>query len=78
MDLHDGDLVAIDGSQFKDVNSKAQNYTRDKLRQKLGEIDTIIERYLSKLDRADEVFEQTSTVVPKARVKRPLRKLNDL
>lgn len=34
MDLLDGDVVAIDGSRFKAVNSKAKNYTRGKLRQK--------------------------------------------
>lgn len=42
MDLLDGDEVAIDGSRFKAVNSKAKNYTRGKLRQKLGEIDKAV------------------------------------
>ena len=28
MGLHDGDVVAIDGSRFKAVNAKAKNYTR--------------------------------------------------
>ena len=42
MDLLDSDVVAIDGSRFKAVNSKAKNYTRGKLRQKLGEIDKAI------------------------------------
>jgi transposase len=64
MNLLDGDVVAIDGSQFKAVNAKAKNYTRGKLRQKLGEVDKAIERYLGELDRADEVFEQTGTVLP--------------
>lgn len=35
MNLLDGDVVAIDGSRFKALNSKAKNYTRGKLRQKL-------------------------------------------
>jgi transposase len=78
MDLLDGDVVAIDGSRFKAVNSKAKNYTRGKLRQKLGEIDKAIERYLGELDRADEVFEQTGTVLPEARMERTLRKLEHL
>ena len=79
-DIHllDGDLVAIDGSRFKAVNAKAKNYTRGKLRQKLGEIDKAIERYLGELDRADEVFEQTGTVLPEARMERTLRKLQHL
>jgi hypothetical protein len=78
MDLLDGDVVAVDGSRFKAVNSKAKNYTRGKLRQKLGEIDKAIERYLGELDCADEVFEQTGTVLPEARMERSLRKLNHL
>ncbi|MEP2424712.1 MAG: IS5/IS1182 family transposase, partial [Tateyamaria sp.] len=49
-----------------------------KLRQKLGEIDKAIERYLGELDRADEVFEQTGTVLPEARMERTLRKLEHL
>ncbi|MEP1933967.1 MAG: hypothetical protein ABJI96_00445 [Paracoccaceae bacterium] len=64
MDLLDSDVVAIDGSRFKALNAKAKNYTRGKLRQKLGEIDKAIERYLGELDRADAVFEQTGTVLP--------------
>ncbi|WP_299855410.1 IS1182 family transposase [uncultured Roseobacter sp.] len=78
INLLDGNLVAIDGSRFKAVNAKAKNYTRGKLRQKLGEIDKAIERYLGELDRADEVFAQTGTVLPEARMERTLRKLEHL
>ena len=78
MSLLDGDVVAIDGSRFKALNAKAKNYTRGKLRQKLGEIDKAITRYLGELDRADEVFEQTGTALPEARMERTLRKLEHL
>ncbi len=78
INLLDGNLVAIDGSRFKAVNAKAKNYTRGKLRQKLSEIDKAIERYLGELDRADEVFEKTGTVLPEARMERTLRKLEHL
>ena len=78
MDLLDGTVVAIDGSRFKAENAKAKNYTHGKLRQKLGEIDTAIQRYLSELDRADEVFEKTGTVLPQARMERTRRKLERL
>jgi hypothetical protein len=78
MDLLDGDVVAIDGNRFTAVNSKAENYTRGKLCQKLGEIDEAIERYHGELDRADEVFEQTSMVLPEACMERTLRKLAHL
>ena len=55
IDLLDTSLVAIDGSKFKAVNAKTKSYTREKLRRRLGEIDTAIDRYMGELDRADEV-----------------------
>lgn len=51
---------------------------RSKLCQKLSEISKAIKRYLGELDRADEVFEQTGTVLPDARMERTLRKLEHL
>ena len=78
MDLLDGDVVAIDGSRFKALNAKARNYTRGKLRHKLGEIDKAIERYLGELDRTDAVFEQSGTVLPGARMECTFRKLEHL
>src|SRR6187397_515758 len=56
IDLLDADIVAIDGSKFKAVNAKARNYTREKLRRRLCEIDEAITRCLAELDRADEVL----------------------
>ncbi len=75
IDLLDADIVAIDGSKFKAVNAKARNYTREKLRRRLGEIDEAIARYLTELDRADEVLAKTGMVMPEARVARALKKL---
>jgi transposase len=59
-DIHllDSEIVAIDGGRFKAVNAKAKNFTREKLRRKLGEIDAAIERYLGELDRADALTAQ--------------------
>ena len=78
INLLDGGVVAIDGSRFKAVNAKSKNHTRGKLRQKLGEINTPIQRYLSELDRADEVLEKTGTALPEARIERTSRKLAHL
>ncbi|MBN9277118.1 MAG: transposase, partial [Hyphomicrobium sp.] len=60
---------------FKAVNAKARNYTREKLRRRLGEIDEAITRYLAELDRADEVLSQTGMTMPKARIARTIKKL---
>jgi len=76
--LLDNGLVAIDGSRFKAVNAKAKNFTREKLRRKLGEIDAAIQRYLAELDRADEVLEKTGSSLPEARIERVSRKLAHL
>lgn len=76
--LLDSDVVAIDGSRFKAVNSKANSYTRGKLKQKLGEIDKAIERYLMELDRADEALAKTGSTVPTSQIVRASRKLAHL
>lgn len=76
--LLDSDVIAIDGSRFKAVNSKAKSYTRGKLKQKLGEIDKAIERYLMELDRADEALAKTGSTVPTSQIVRASRKLAHL
>jgi hypothetical protein len=75
IDLLDAKIVAIDGSKFKAVNAKARNYTREKLRRRLGEIDEAIARYLAELDRADEVLSKTGMTMPEARIARTVKKL---
>src|SRR5262245_22156198 len=75
INLLDAEIVAIDGSKFKAVNAKARNYTREKLRRRLGEIDEAITRYLTELDRADEVLVKTGMVMPEARMVRAIKKL---
>jgi len=78
INLLDGDTVAIDGSKFKAVNAKAKSFTREKLRRRLGEIDTAIARYLAELDRADEVLKKTGVALPEARLARAMKKLAHL
>ena len=46
-------LVAIDGSKFKAVNSRDKNFTRAKMRRRLKDVESAIERYLARLDQAD-------------------------
>ena len=75
IDLLDAEIVAIDGSKFKAVNAKARNYTREKLRRRLGEIDEAIARYLTELDRADDVLSKTGMMMPEARIARANKKL---
>jgi transposase len=52
-ELFKDSVVAIDGSKFKAVNSKARNDTRASMKRRIARMDKHIERYLSLLDQAD-------------------------
>jgi transposase len=49
-----GNTLAIDGSKFKTVNNRDKNFTRAKMKRRLAEVEASIERYLDKLDDADQ------------------------
>lgn len=54
MGLLGGELVAVDGSKFKAVNSGRKNFNAKKLEQRLKEIDQKVERYLDEMERLDQ------------------------
>ncbi len=54
MDLFGGELVAIDGSKFKAVNSRERSFTQNKLKRLLKRLDEKIQRYLEAMDDNDE------------------------
>src|SRR5258708_18719014 len=45
--------VAIDGSKFKAVNSRDNNFTQGKIRRRQKQIEESVARYMSQLDTAD-------------------------
>ncbi len=45
--------VAIDGSRFKAVNSRDNNFTKGKLERRLKQIEESVARYLSQIETAD-------------------------
>ena len=45
--------VAIDGSKFKAVNSRDNNFTAAKMQRRLAQIEESVARYLSQLDTTD-------------------------
>ncbi len=47
-------LVAIDGSKFKAVNSRDKNFTKAKMKRRLRDVESAIERYLAQLDQTDQ------------------------
>jgi transposase len=46
-------MVAIDGSKFKAVNNRDNNFTTNKIQRRREQIEASIERYLSTLETAD-------------------------
>ena len=53
LDLFTEASVAIDGSKFKAVNNRDQNFTRAKMERRLAQIEESVARYLQQLDSAD-------------------------
>jgi transposase len=53
MDLFGADLVAVDGSKFRASNSKNRNFTKKKLKERLGQIDDSVNKYLKTLETND-------------------------
>lgn len=54
LDLYQKELLAIDGSKFRAVNSKDNTYNAEILEKKLKRIDDHIKEYLSKMDETDK------------------------
>jgi len=45
-------VIAIDGSRFKAVNARVKNFTKGKLKRRIGQVEASIEHYLNALDNA--------------------------
>ena len=72
--------VAIDGSKFKAVNSRDNNFTKGKLERRLKQIEESVARYLSQIETADRHAaageDKLETVtLTKTRLKEKLSKL---
>ena len=66
LDLLSAASVAIDGSKFKAVNARDQNFTEAKMKRRLERIDESIARYMTQLETAD----RHGDAVPEAKVTR--------
>ena len=53
MGLLEEDVVAIDGSKFKAVNTRDRNFTHGKLKRRREQIEQSIDRYLAELESSD-------------------------
>ena len=53
LDLFGGELIAVDGTRIKAVNSRDRNFTRAKIRKNLERIDERLDHYLQQMNEAD-------------------------
>lgn len=54
LDLFGRELIAVDGTRLKAVNSGQRNFTKGKLAKAMAESDERLSRYLKQLDEADK------------------------
>ncbi|MCA1775795.1 MAG: transposase, partial [Loktanella sp.] len=54
LDLFGRELIAVDGTRIKAVNSRERNFTKAKLAKAIAESDERLTRYLEQLDEADK------------------------
>ena len=53
LDLFSHAVAAVDGSKFKAVNARDQNFTKAKLKKRMEQVEASIEHYMAALDTAD-------------------------
>jgi transposase len=70
-----GEVVAVDGSKFKAVNSGQRNFSQKKLEKRLKEIDEKVERYLDEMERVDNKDKQAE--MSAAELKEKIEKLKE-
>jgi transposase len=61
--LFGGELIAVDGSKFKAVNSAKRNFTLTRVKEYLAEMEERLVAYLQELDQADQG--ESAMVCPK-------------
>src|SRR6188472_823264 len=69
--------VAIDGSKFKAVNNRDENFTRAKMERRMAQIEESVTRYLSQLDTADRQEPTEALALKATRLKEKLVKLKE-
>jgi transposase len=67
-------MAVVDGSRFKGVNARDKNFTRGKVKSRIGQVEEAIARYLRELDAADR-HERMGFASDGARLRDKLTKL---
>jgi len=66
LDLFGGELLAIDGSKFRAVNSRDNNFSAAKLQELIAHTDARLAEYLKTLDQADAAEPASAPLDPAA------------
>jgi transposase len=69
--------VAIDGSKFKAVNNRDRNFTRNKMKRRMEQIEESVERYLHQLDSADRQEPSLARATKTVRLNDKIAKLKE-
>jgi transposase len=69
LDLYQKELLAVDGSKFRAVNSKDRCYNAEILQKKLARIDAHIAEYLKQMDQNDMAAEPEGKKVTPEQIK---------
>lgn len=77
LDLYGKELVSIDGSKFKAVNSKDRNFTKDKLKDRMKRIDNKIDEYLEELEKTDQEEDAVEKEKSAEEIKRIIEELKE-
>lgn len=76
LNLYQKELLAIDGSKFRAVNSKQNSsFNEDTLKKKLARIDENISKFLSQMDEEDSTQQSDSKYTPEE-IKAAIEELN--
>jgi transposase len=76
LELFGGELFGIDGSKFKAVNSRENNFNEKKLQELLAHADARLAEYLRALDEADAA-EPDHATAPRAELERKIAALRE-
>jgi transposase len=76
MNLYEKELLAIDGSKFRAVNSKSNSYNKETLVKKLVRIEEHISRFLEEMDQFDKT-EPEERKLSKAELKERIMQLRE-
>jgi len=76
LNLLSKELIAIDGSKFKAVNSKERNFSAGKLNDRIRFIDEKLEQYIAELDQND-IAEKNPDEYSKEELEQLINELNE-